>query len=172
MAVAAEQIKPLTAAAFAPYGDVVEARESAQHFAINYGHTERYHNLAKVDTLAEGGTTGISLFQSKPLPLPITIEIMERHPLSSQLFMPLSANPYLVVVAPPGEFDETAIEIFLAGPKQGVNYHPGTWHHYSLALGGNSDFLVVDRISLSEHSNPNNCDEVQLKTPLLLNPEF
>lgn len=85
------------------------------------------------------------------------LKVMERHPLSSQAFYPLSTFPYLVVVAPTGELDPSAIVAFLAQPNQGVNYHRGVWHHYSLALAGISDFLVVDRISDDE-----NCDEVRL----------
>lgn len=85
------------------------------------------------------------------------LELMERHPLSSQAFYPLGNSPYLVVVAPPGELDPSAVVAFVAQSDQGVNYHKGTWHHYSLALGGVSDFLVVDRIS-----DDQNCDEVRL----------
>ncbi|MFT4799045.1 MAG: ureidoglycolate lyase, partial [Candidatus Azotimanducaceae bacterium] len=92
--------------------------------------------------------------------------LMERHPLSSQAFMPLSGHPFLVVVAAPGELDPAGITAFLASPQQGVNYHAGTWHHYCLALESTSDFLVVDRIADDE-----NCDEVQLKEPLTLNLE-
>ena len=82
---------------------------------------------------------------------------MERHPLSSQAFYPLSGYPFLVAVAPPGDLDVSTIEVFLASSDQGVNYHPGTWHHYCLALHQGSDFLVVDRIADDE-----NCDEVNL----------
>jgi hypothetical protein len=67
---------------------------------------------------------------------------LERHPLGSQAFISLSGNPYAVVVAPPGELDESRIRGFLAQPSQGVNYHMGTWHHYLLALEAASDFVV------------------------------
>jgi ureidoglycolate lyase len=146
---------PLTSTKFAPFGDVVEACGVAK--SINYGQTERYHDLAQIDTAMKGGQTLVNIFRSTPLPLPIKIEIMERHPLSSQMFMPLSDNPYLVVVAPKGNFDESKIKVFLANADQGVNYHAGTWHHYSLALNAVSDFLVVDR-----GGEGDNCDEVQL----------
>ena len=52
----------------------------------------------------------------------------------SQAFIPLSGRPYLVVVAGQGEFEAKNLRAFLAGPQQGVNYHKGCWHHYSLAL--------------------------------------
>ena len=147
---------PLTYADFKPFGDVIEAGNS-QARSINEGNTTRYHNLAELDLSAEGGKPGLNIFRSRPIPQPMILELMERHPLSSQAFYPLGNSPYLVVVAPPGELDPFAVVAFVAQSDQGVNYHKGTWHHYSLALGGVSDFLVVDRIS-----DDQNCDEVRL----------
>jgi len=153
------EIKPLTAEGFKPFGDVIEAGKTAP-IGINYGYTERFHDLANIDATTDGGRAGVSIFRSQPLPMPIAIKIMERHPLSSQAFMPLSDQPYLVVVAPAGDFDESAIEVFLAQPGQGVNYAAGTWHHFCLALNKSSDFLVIDRIGQGK-----NCDEVELREP-------
>ena len=147
---------PLTSADFKPFGDVIEAGNS-QTRSINQGNTTRYHNLAELDLSAEGGKPGLNIFRSRPIPQPMILELMERHPLSSQAFYPLGNSPYLVVVAPPGELDPFTVVAFVAQSDQGVNYHKGTWHHYSLALGGVSDFLVVDRIS-----DDQNCDEVRL----------
>jgi ureidoglycolate lyase len=147
---------PLTQADFKPFGDVIEP-DHAQTRSINEGNTTRYHDLAELDLSAEGGRPGLNIFRSKPLPKPMILELMERHPLSSQTFYPLGNAPYLVVVATPGELDPSAIVAFLAESDQGVNYHKGTWHHYSLALGGVSDFLVIDRIA-----DDQNCDEVRL----------
>ena len=159
------KIEKLTAKRFAPFGDVIEVRADLSPILINHGNTERYNDLASVDTAKDNGQPLVSIFRSTPLALPITIEKMERHPLSSQAFIPLSSNSYLVVVAPAGVFDEKEIRAFLALPGQGVNYHRGVWHHYSLALGDVSDFLVIDR-----GGEGINCDEVSLETPLILNP--
>lgn len=148
--------KPLTPEAFAPYGDVISAREGVEQYPINYGATTRFNDLAAIDTAQVGGRTIVSLFRSKPL-LPLVLKIMERHPLGSQAFVPLSGRPYLVAVAPAGDLDPSKIELFLASGDQGVNYAAGTWHHYSLALEAESDFLVVDRAGPGE-----NLDEVAL----------
>ena len=147
---------PLTHADFKPFGDVIETG-NVKTRSINEGNTTRHHDLAELDLSAEGGKPGLNIFRSNPLPQPIILKTMERHPLSSQAFYPLGSSPYLVVVAPPGELDPAAITVFLARSNQGVNYHRGVWHHYSLALGGISDFLGVDRIS-----DDDNCDEVRL----------
>lgn len=155
-------VKPqaLSASSFADFGDVIEVQENAPFISINQGFTERYHDLAKVDVEQQNGRTLINIFRSTPLPLPIQITLMERHPLSSQAFVPLGNNPYLVVVAKAGEFNEAAIQVFLAQANQGVNYHAGTWHHFCLALHEISDFLVIDR-----GGEGDNCDEVLLENP-------
>lgn len=149
--------KPLTQAAFAPFGDVIEVSDDNNHFPINHGYTTRHHQLASVEVSGDGAQGIISIFRSTPLALPIKISMMERHPLGSQAFMPMSQQPYLVVVAPKGELDLSKVEVFLAQSHQGVNYHTGTWHHFCLALNEVSDFLVVDRQGAG-----NNCDEVIL----------
>ena len=148
--------EPLTAEAFAPYGEVISARLGAEQYPINYGATTRFNALAHVDVTTDGGAPIISIFRSTPLPA-LVLKIMERHPAGSQAFMPLNGRPYLVAVAPKGELDAAKIEVFLAGGDQGVNYAAGTWHHYSLALGEVSDFLVIDRQGPGA-----NLDEVEL----------
>lgn len=152
-------IKPvaLTAKAFAAFGDVVEASSDSKQKNINQGNTIRYHDLAGLDLTAEGGKPSVNIFRSTPLKRPIMIHQMERHPLSSQLFYPLGDQSYLVVVAPKGDFNPKDMRAFLASSDQGVNYHPGVWHHYSLALDEVSDFLVIDRLGDGE-----NCEEVFL----------
>jgi ureidoglycolate lyase len=149
--------EPLTAAAFAPYGDVIECVESKQT-SINYGHTDCFHDLARLELTAEGGRPIVRIFRSTPVPRPVHVKIMERHQLSSQAFYPLSNRPYLVVVAERGSFDPKKVRVFLAGAKQGVNYHAGTWHHFSLALEDVSEFMVLDRDGPGD-----NCDEVSLE---------
>lgn len=151
------QAHPLTAEAFAPYGDVIEASEAAHRIDINYGNTVRYHDLASLHLAVDGGKAGVSIFRSTPIAQPITIKLMEFHPKSSQAFVPLSGRPYLVVVAPAGDFDSAKLKVFLASGSQGVNYHAGTWHHFSLALDETSDFLVIDRIA-----DDDNCVEYHL----------
>ncbi len=147
---------PLTAEAFAPYGEVIEASERAQVMAINYGQTSRFHDLANIDVTEGGGRAIVSIFRGRPLDPPV-LKIVERHPLGSQAFVPLSGRPYLVAVAPAGDFDPAKLVVFLATPGQGVNYARGTWHHYLLPLEAESDFLVIDREGPGE-----NLDEIEL----------
>jgi ureidoglycolate lyase len=147
--------EPLTAEAFAPFGRVIEASNSAVKFDINQGHAVRFDRLAQIDVGDGGGAGAISLFRAKPL-AELVLKTFERHPLGSQTFVPLSGRPYLVAVAPAGDFDPTQIRLFRAEGHQGVHYDKGTWHHFLLVLD-ECDFLVVDRAGPGD-----NCDEVAL----------
>ena len=147
--------EPLTAEAFAPFGTVIEAGDAAVKLDINQGHAVRYDALAEVDVVEGGGSGVISIFRARPLEQPV-LRVFERHPLGSQSFVPLSGRPYLVAVAPPGEFDPAAIRLFRAEGHQGVHYGKGTWHHFLLVLE-EDDFLVVDRAGPGD-----NCEEVAL----------
>lgn len=162
--------KPLTSEDFSAFGDVIEANAEAKNFAINDGFTQRYHDLARVDVTDvdvdnNKGHALINIFRSTPLVQPIAIKMMERHPHGSQAFIPMGQNPYLVVVAPAGEFDINSIAVFIAKSNQGVNYHKGTWHHFCLALNSESDFLVVDR-----GGEGDNCDVLELDGTLVIAP--
>ena len=156
-------LEPLTRAAFAPFGDVIEL-DGARHFPINGGTTERFHDLAKVDIGPDdGGRPLINVFRGQPRPQPVEISMMERHPLGSQAFLPLGDVKYLVVVAPAGEFDPAGLRAFYAEGWQGVNYARGVWHHPLIVLDRAGDFIVVDRGG----SQPN-CDEIDLPERLVL----
>ena len=148
--------QPLTAEAFAPFGDVIEASDRAERFAINYGHTVRFNNLAGIDVADDGGHPIVSLFRGQPLDPPL-LRIFERHPQGSQAFVPLQGQPYLVAVAPTGAFDPAAVKVFRAEGAQGVNYRKGVWHHFLLAQTADSDFLVIDRAGPGD-----NLDEIEL----------
>jgi ureidoglycolate lyase len=136
--------QPLTRAGFAPFGDVI-ALDGARRFPINAGTTERFHDLANVDTAADGGRPLINLFRAQSRPLPLRLTLMERHPLGSQAFIPLAPRPYVVVVAPDDHGRPGALQAFVTQGWQGVNYARNVWHHPLLALHEVSDFVVVDR---------------------------
>ena len=152
---------PLTAQAFAPYGDIIDSADH-QPLLINDGMTERYHALAHVQTSGPEDQALINLFHAKPYQLPMQLFSMERHPLGSQAFVPLDARPFLVVVAPKSEQLVPAdIRAFVATGNQGVNYRSGVWHHSLIAPDEAARFLVVDR------GGPgNNCDVVEFDRQL------
>ena len=148
------KIERLSKEAFADFGDVIEAADWATHYTINEGNTERYHDLMQIE-VDEPGWPIVSIFRGQARQLPFEIRMMERHPLGSQCFVPMSGRPYLVAVAKKGEqLGADDIRVFLATGAQGVNYAKGVWHHPLLALHDTSDFLIIDR------SGPgDNCEE-------------
>lgn len=138
-------VETLTAERFAPFGDLIHPSTASRQFTINDGNTERYHDLATLEPGPQGRLI-VSVFRAQPRPLPFTVTMMERHPLASQAFIPLSGQPWLAVVAPAGEAPRASdLRLFLCQGDQGVNYAPGVWHHPILALDSVSDFIVLDR---------------------------
>lgn len=152
------QAQPLTAEAFAPFGDVLEVR-GAPDKVINAGWCDRYHDTASLDFGADG-RAGISIFDARPRELPYTLDLVERHPEGSQAFLPMHANPWLVIVAEAGDIPG-AIHAFLAAPGQGVNFHRGTWHGVLTPLYEPGLFAVVDRIGTTP-----NLEEFPLDPPI------
>jgi len=147
--------RPLTPEAFAPFGDVIDRRSSANNFPINGGRTRRHHDLANIEVLGEGGRPMISIFVSQPVQVPLQVDCLERHPLGSQAFIPMHGERFLIVVAPPGdEIDPQSIQAFVTDGHQGINYRAGTWHAVHSVLECEGEFLVVDRGGPGQ-----NCDE-------------
>jgi ureidoglycolate lyase len=138
------KILPLAKQAFAPFGDVIEPTPEAVKM-INGGNTERHHALAAPEALGEGARIVLNLFRGLPRRFPFEVTMMERHPLGSQSFSPLSGRPYLVVVSQDADGRPDTPVVFLARGDQGVNYHRNVWHHPLMALDQASDFLVADR---------------------------
>ena len=154
-------IEALTAQAFADFGDVIEAH-AGDGFGINQGFTWRHHKLATVSTYQANDDAIISIFSSKNRPTPIAINMMERHPLGSQAFMPLNSTPFLVVVAKAGPEPKLAdLCAFVSNGKQGVNYATGVWHHPLLILAKEQNFWVIDRSGEGNNLNEVMFDEDQ-----------
>jgi ureidoglycolate lyase len=134
---------PLTAQAFAPFGDVLEATGTPDRM-INAGLCARFHDRARID-IAQG-RAGLSIFDAAPRTLPYSFDLVERHPLGSQAFVPMTRAPFLVIVAPDldGAPDEPLA--FLTNGAQGINLHRGTWHGVLAPLSSPGLFAVIDRI--------------------------
>lgn len=148
------EIQPLTRVAFFPFGEVIEM-EGAYNYPINAGKCVRYHDLAKVETIGEKARAMISLLRGEPYRLPLELKMVERHPLGSQAFIPLTDNPFLVVVAQETANGPGEPLAFRTKPGQGVNIGRNVWHGILTPLDGVSDFAVVDRggegVNLEEH---------------------
>ena len=153
---------PITPERFAPFGDVIHATSDAKA-AMNDARFERFSGLADVD--AEGQHASISIARCKmPSSLPYRFDLVERHPLGSQAFIPLSHFRFFVVVAPAAESVEPEdLCAFVTNGSQGVNYRKGVWHMPMIALEDGQEFLIVDRGADAE-----NCDEHHFSDPVTL----
>ena len=134
---------PLTAEAFAPYGDVLEAVGEPTKL-INQGLCGRHHDLAKLDF--SDGAAGISLFDAQPRSFPHVVDMVERHPDGSQAFVPMAHTGFLVVVADDNNGTPVNLQAFVTSPGQGINFFRGTWHGVLAPLTAPGLFAVVDRI--------------------------
>lgn len=155
--------EPLTAEAFADFGDVIDHRDS-DYFMINGGRTRRHHDLAKVETLGQEARPLISIFITQPVQIPLQLSFLERHPLGSQAFMPLQGERFVIVVAPAGDvIDPAQVRAFVTDGNQGINYRAGTWHAIQSVLDSEGRFLVVDR-----GGEGHNCEEYPINLQVTL----
>ncbi len=148
---------PLTPAAFAPFGDVIEVAGDPDKI-INQGQCGRFHDRAALDF--SDGRAGISLFNANPRALPYQLDMVERHPDGSQAFIPMTHQPFLVIVAPDENGKPGEPVAFITSPGQAVNYCKGTWHGVLTPLHGPGLFAVVDRIGTGA-----NLEEFWFDTP-------
>jgi ureidoglycolate lyase len=153
----------LTRERFALYGDVIEtSRENSD--AMNDARFERFDDLCKID-LINDGQVAVSIARCRtPTSLPLRLDIVERHPLGSQAFIPLTRCKMLIVVAPPeASVDASALRAFVTNGKQGINYHRGTWHMPLIAFEAGQEYLIIDRGGIEP-----NCDMHTLDDAVLL----
>ena len=139
-------IKPtkITKKNFAMYGDLISSNDVAP-MEINSGFAKRFDDLANIDTSMDKGETIVSIFSAIKRTFPMKIDMMEKHPLGSQAFIPMKETTFLSFVAPQGELPEISkIESFIIPPKTGINYKPGVWH-FPLISTEDTNFIVIDR---------------------------
>ena len=135
---------PITKENFSKYGDVISTKD-IKHLEINNGYAKRYDGIAKLNTSNDNGETTISIFSALKRNFPMKIDMMEKHPLGSQAFIPMKETTFLAFVAPEEEkLNLNKIEAFIIPPGIGINYNPGTWH-FPLISTEDMNFLVVDR---------------------------
>ena len=146
---------PLTAQTFAPFGDVLDTSRGPD-FLINDDLCGRHHDRARLDF--SGARAGLSLFDAVPRTLPYRFDLVERHPLGSQAFVPMCLCSFLVIVAPDEGGTPGAPRAFLTAPGQAVNLHRETWHGVLTPLEAPGLFAVVDRVgegdNLEEYRYP------------------
>lgn len=155
------QIEALTPEAFAAYGDIIDTAGDPTSM-INNGKCARYNNLAQLDFDARG-QAGISVFEGQPYSLPHSLTLVERHPLGSQAFLPMSDAPFLVIVADDIDGAPTSPKAFMTQRQQGVNIHRNVWHGVLTPLNTSATFAVIDWIG-----EQTNLEEYRFDTPYVV----
>ena len=161
----ATTLKPqaLTAERFALFGDVIET-SPASEASMNEARFERFDDLCRID-FANDAEARISIARCRTATaLPYRFDIVERHPLGSQAFVPLSPARMIVVVAPPAEsVGAQDLCAFETNGRQGINYLRGTWHMPLIAFHPGQEFLIIERGGQAP-----NCEQRQLDEPVTL----
>jgi len=153
----------LTREAFAQFGDVIE-KAGARHYPINNGNCIRYHDLAQIDLAGPEPRPLINIFAAQPCSLPLELTLVERHPLGSQAFIPLSTNSFLVIACEDEGGSPGSPQAFITSAGQGINFKRNIWHGVLTPLFEPADFVVVDR-----GGEGNNLEEFNFKTPFIIN---
>ncbi|WOI56553.1 ureidoglycolate lyase [Palleronia sp. LCG004] len=152
--------RPLDPEAFHAFGDVIDT-SGAPDKVINQGLCGRFHDRARLDF--GDGHAGISLFDAVPRQMPYQLDLLERHPAGSQAFVPMSPDPFLVIVAEDEGDRPGRINAFVTAQGQAVNLLRGTWHGVLTPLGPSGLFAVIDRIGPGD-----NLEEYPLPRPVMV----
>jgi ureidoglycolate lyase len=129
---------------FRKFGDMITT-DDIKPLEINDGYAKRYDGIANLDAKKDDGESIISIFSALKRSFPMKVDMMEKHPLGSQAFIPMKETTFLAFVAPVGdEPDLTKAEAFIIPKGIGINYSAGIWH-FPLIATEDMNFLVVDR---------------------------
>lgn len=151
------QAVPLERDAYAPFGDVIAAKPGFR--SANQGSAQKSEHLAELVDLRQGARPNLSVFRCAPREVPFEVKLLEKHGASTQVFVPMNATRYLVIVAKgDAEPDLSTLTAFVASGAQGITYRPGVWHHPMVALDQQTDFFCL----VYEDGSDADCTEAPL----------
>ncbi|WP_207479187.1 ureidoglycolate lyase [Arenibaculum pallidiluteum] len=158
---------PISAAAFAPFGHVVGSA-GATGRSVNEGRGLRYDAPAGLILDGPGTMPVVAVYAMAASRVPVLVRSFERHPLSSQLFVPTTAGRCLVVVTESdvaGGPDPARARAFVATRGQAFNYAPGVWHAPIFAIGAPGELVMV----MGQAVEPDrDCEVLSLDEPILV----
>lgn len=157
--------RPIDESAYAPFGAIVRAGASASAREANHGTAQAWDALAVIENQrGDRARCTASLFRcaahesSEEIP----VRWLERHARSTQMFVPMRAVRYLVIVAHGGDApDLSTLAAFVVEGARAVTYAPGTWHHPMIALDADADFVNV----IFSDGTQADCDELAYESP-------
>ncbi|HEY9777548.1 MAG TPA: ureidoglycolate lyase [Planktothrix sp.] len=159
---------PLTRDEYAPYGNLIAADEALPFIPANMATAKRFNWMADVINLRpDSAKLNLCLFRCTPLAkLPLELKLLEKHPHSTQVFMPTSNDArFLVIVCLGGDRpDLSTLKVFEARNGQSISYKPGVWHYPMTALERPIDFTCL----IWEDGSPEDCIVQNLEEPLTI----
>ena len=128
-------IAPITAAAFASFGDVLHTPSQPL----------RQDHAGSMINGRETARANCAVIRSAPYDPGKPLQRLECHPHSNQLFVPLAVGRYLVVVAPNAGSrpDIDGLLAFEVGGDTGINYHPRIWHAHMTTIDRPGIFAML-----------------------------
>ena len=137
-------IKKITKDNFSLYGDLITIKDKNSE-GINNNTTHSYFDLANIQISGEDKNVRLNIFDAKKRIFPLKIDMLEMHPLSSQVFLPMSNNDFIVLVAPIApKPDLKKIEIFKVSNGDGINFKTCVWHFPLISID-DAKFITVDK---------------------------
>jgi ureidoglycolate lyase len=159
---------PISRDAYSAYGSLIAFDESLPFKYANMRTAKRIDYLASVENLRpEGAQLNVCLFHCSPLAqLPLQLKLLEKHPHSTQIFLPMTSNArFLVIVCLGGETpDLSTLRAFEATSGQGISYKPGVWHYPMTAIGETIDFACL----INEDGSQDDCTVFNLPEPITI----
>lgn len=132
------------AASIAPFGELLGVGRGRPSTRTRF-YDDAVELVEKAPFRSDADTC-LSIARVRPRPFEVTW--MERHFKHTQVFLPLSREPYAVVLAPPtmAELpDLSQVRAFRFAGDCGLLMHVGTWHEFPFALRAPSDMVVILR---------------------------
>ncbi|NEU13668.1 ureidoglycolate hydrolase [Methylobacterium sp. BTF04] len=128
-------IRPIDPVAFAPFGTLLDAPAVPP----------RQDRATALENGRPGAAANLALIHSEPWAGLMPLGRLERHPHSSQAFLPLAVDAYVVVVAPDrdGRPDETALYAFRVPGHVGINYRTNAWHAHMMTWAHPGTFAML-----------------------------
>lgn len=154
---------PIDPEAYAPYGSVVCARDASSARPANHRTAQAWDALAVLESHRKAARCTASLFRcAAQSGAELPVRWLERHAHSTQMFVPMRARRYLVIVARGARApDLKSLAAFVVAGPQAITYAPGTWHHPMIALDEDADFVNV----IFSDGTASDCDEIAYDVP-------
>ena len=138
------EINKITYDNFSEFGDFINPFGKIGE-DINLNTTKSYFDLANIEILGDDSNVRLNLFDAKKRLFPLSINMLENHPFSSQIFLPLGAHPFYIIVSPASKKPIIEdIKIFKIDQGNGVNFKPQVWHFPLISIE-DAKFITIDK---------------------------